>query len=262
MATCDGRVEVDGHAIHWESRGDPHEPLVVFLHHGLGSAQAWHRQLDDFAAAGWQALAYDRWGYGASDARPALDLPDFATDLRDLIALLDSVGARSAALVGHSDGGTIALRFAADHPDRVTALVVVAAHIYVEPSMVPGMQALADAFASQAAFRRGLQRAHGEKYVSVFENWFGGWVQPKHLGWDMRPVLRRITRPTLVIQGELDEHARPQHARDLADCIVGSALWMIPEAGHMPAQDLPELFNPRVLDFLAPYRLAADSRSG
>lgn len=249
-----GIVGGAGGALYWEAAGEPGDPAVVFLHHGLGSTRAWKLQTPAFTAAGWQTLAYDRWGYGRSSPRPALDLPEFATDVADLAALLDDQGLDRVALVGHSDGGTVALYFAARFPGRVSALVTVAAHIYLEATMLPGMLALRQAFEHDERFRQGLQRAHGDMLDSVFRNWYEGWVRAEHLAWDMRPMLSGVRCPTLVIQGELDEHATPQHARHLAAAVADGHLWLIPGVGHMPAQDRPDEFNRRALEFLEPFR--------
>jgi pimeloyl-ACP methyl ester carboxylesterase len=253
-----GRFGPPEHALYWERGGQPADPVVVFMHHGLGSTRAWKGQAADFVLHGWQTLAYDRWGYGLSSPRPALDLPTFETDVRDLEALLDDLGHRRVALVGHSDGGTTALYFAARFPERVIALVTVAAHIYLESSMVPGILGLRRAYESDTRFRQGLLRAHGEKAEAVFRHWYEGWVQPGHLTWDMRPMLGGVRCPTLVIQGVADEHASPQHARDLADGVADGSLWLIDGVGHMPPQDVPDEFNRKVLGFLEPFRLAAE----
>jgi len=253
-----GRFGPPEHTLYWERSGQPADPVVVFLHHGLGSTRAWKGQRADFAVHGWQTLAYDRWGYGRSSPRPALDLPTFETDVRDLQGLLDGLGHPRVALIGHSDGGTTALYFAARFPERVIALVPVAAHIYLEPRMVPGILGLRRAYESDTRFREGLLRAHGEKAEAVFRNWYEGWVQPGHLTWDMRPMLGGVRCPTLVIQGEADENASPQHARDLADGVADGSLWLIDGVGHMPPQDVSDEFNRRVLEFLEPFRLAAE----
>ena len=252
-----GTVGRAGHSLYWERAGQPGDPAVVFLHHGLGSTRAWKLQQPAFTASGWQTLAYDRWGYGRSSPRPSLDLPGFGTDLDDLAALLDDQGLPRVALVGHSDGGTVGLYFAARHPERVSALVTVAAHIYLEEAMLPGMLALRQAFDQDERFRQGLVRAHGDKVESVFGNWYEGWVRAEHLAWDMRPILSGVRCPTFVIQGELDEHATPQHARDVAAAVADGHLWLIPGVGHMPAQDRPDEFNLRVLEFLEPFRPGA-----
>ena len=68
---------------------------------------------------------------------------------------------------------------------------------------------------SNARFRQGLRRVHGEQAEQVFHNWYDGWRALEGMDWDMRPVLAQITCPALVVQGMQDEHATPQHARIL-----------------------------------------------
>lgn len=224
---------------------------VMLLHHGLGSQHSWNEQLPALAAAGWRVIAYDRWGYGGSSPRPALSAPTFEEDIQDLHTLIEQLGLSLPALVGHSDGGTIALYYAARCPDRVSCLVTAAAHIYVEPKMGAGIQSVRSAFESDERFRKGLRHLHGEKTESVFWNWYNGWVKPDSLGWDIRPLLTGITCPALVLQGERDEHATPQHAMDIASAIRSAELWLVPGARHMLPQEAPLQFNWRMLDFLA-----------
>ncbi len=255
-----GKCEVHGHRLYWEAHGELGRPAAILLHHGLGSSRAWKAQLPALVSAGWWAYAYDRWGYGGSDPRPGLDLPGFTTDINDVLALLDVLRVQRAALIGHSDGGTVALYLAALHPARALALVVVAAHVYVEPALLPAVQAVAHAFESDGRFRESLRRMHGEKVESVFRNWYHGWLRPEHLDWDMRPLVRQITCPTLVVQGEADEHATPRHAQDLADAIPGAELWLVPGGHHMLPQEEPEQFNRRMLGFLAPFQSQWEAR--
>lgn len=248
--TVSGLLEIHGHRVYREVHGPSHAPAVVLLHHGLGSTRAWRSQIPALTQAGYRVFAYDRWGYGRSDPRPALDLPAFETDLSDLDALLSHAAIGRAALIGHSDGGTIALYYAARNPEAVSALVTVAAHIYVEPTMIPGLEGIRHSFETDERFREVLRRTHGEKAESVFLNWYGGWARPEHLGWDIRPLLASVACPTLVVQGELDEHATPQHARDIAAAVRQGRLWLIPGVHHMPPNEIPEEFNRRVTEFL------------
>jgi pimeloyl-ACP methyl ester carboxylesterase len=223
---------------------------VVLLHHGLGSTRAWRRQAPALAAAGYHVVAYDRWGYGKSEPRPALSVPCFKDDQNDLLVLLDHLNIERAALVGHSDGGTIALYFAVAHPERVACLVTIAAHIYVEPKMDISILDVRQTFEYDEDFRRRFQRAHGDQYPQVFNNWFYGWFKPENLSWDMRPVLRQIQCPALVIQGLEDEHATPQHAEDIAAAITGAELWLVPEVGHMLQRDAARKLIKKLLEFL------------
>ncbi len=242
---------INNRHLHVEVHGPPGGLPVVFLHHGLGSTQAWLRQVPAFTRAGYRLLIYDRWGYGQSQARHHLAVPGFEDDLADLGLLLETHDLPVVTLVGHSDGGTIALYFAATHPERVSALVTVAAHIYLEPHREPSIKEVQRSFQSEPNFRQGLARAHGEKYRATFHNWFDGWHTPAVLDWDMRPLLSSIRCPTLVIQGEADEHATPQHARDIVQHIPGAQLWLVPGVRHMLPQEIPNEFNRKVLDFLA-----------
>lgn len=241
---------VDDHRLYYEVHGPASGPAVALLHHGLGSVRAWRAQIPALAGAGYRVVAYDRWGYGGSDPRPALDLPGFEADQEHLAALLDALHINRAALVGHSDGGTLALHYAARHAEQVRCLVAVAAHIYVEAKMIPGIRGVGQVYEADARFREGLRRIHGEKAESTFDNWFRGWQEPRNLTWDMRPELRTIACPALVVQGEQDEHATPWHARDIAAAIPGAELWLVPGANHELPQNLAEMFNERLLEFL------------
>jgi len=231
--------------------GGPHQGApVVLLHHGLGSVRSWKKMIPSLVAAGYRTVAYDRWGYGHSDTRPGLSLPTFEEDQRDLLTLFEQIGIRRAILIGHSDGGTLGLYFSVAYPERVAGLVTVAAHIYVESKMSGGIQEVMNAFKSDPEFRRKFRRAHGRKYREVFYNWYDGWTNSEQDDWDMRPLLGQIKCPTLVIQGLEDEHATPQHARDIADSIPGAQLWLASDAMHMLPLEQPQTFNQKVIAFL------------
>jgi len=241
---------VNGHNIYYEQYGPKKGSVVVLLHHGLGSVKAWRGQTQVLAEAGYRVVAYDRWGYGRSDSRPGLDLPTFTSDLEDLNRLLDQMGIKTVSLVGHSDGGTIALYYAAQNPHRVCCLVTVAAHIYLEPGMETGCLDIKQTFEADEHFRTGMRYAHGDKFEKVFHNWFDGWHHPEFLRWDIRPTISRISCPALVVQGEEDEYASPQHAMDIAASIHGAELWLVPGARHMVPQENTVIFNARILQFL------------
>lgn len=241
--------------IHGPDTGGPtNGHSIVLLHHGLGTTRSWRKQVPALTKAGYCVIVYDRWGYGQSEPRPFLEVPSFRDDLADLDAILEACGLQHVTLIGHSDGGTIALYWAAQHPDRIKALVTIAAHIYLEPKMELGVQMIRKTFEQNAEFRIGLQRSHGDKFEAVFRNWFEGWHTPKALDWDMRPFLPNITCPTLVIQGEKDEHATANHARDIAQGIPKAELWIVKGATHMLPQEMPGLLNTKLLEFLTHVR--------
>ena len=243
--------EVNGHKLYVLNRGPSKGPVVILLHHGLGSVRAWRKQIPALASAGYRTIAIDRWGYGRSDPRPALSPPTFIDDQQDLLSLMDQLGISQAELVGHSDGGTLALYFAIAYPERVSCLVTVSAHIYLDQIMVSGIQGVHQLFEGDGDFLRKFCRAHGDKYETVFKNWYNGWFKVDFQNWDMRPLLSQITCPLLVTQGSKDEQGTPEQARDIAKAIKGAELWFNLDAMHMMPVEKPDEFNHRLLEFLA-----------
>jgi pimeloyl-ACP methyl ester carboxylesterase len=166
------------------------------------------------------------------------------------LSLLDGLQIDSAALIGHSDGGTIALYTAARHPERVTALVTLAAHAYVDEAMVNGIQEVYRQYGVDADFRTRLARRHGKNTRAVFSGWYEGWLRNENLGWDMRLELSKIVCPALVVQGSQDEHASPRHAADIAAAIPGAELVILPGARHMLPRENQDKVNQLMCEFL------------
>jgi len=245
-----GYAELGGHRLYWEQHGDPAAEAVVLLHHGLGSTRAWRRQVPALAAAGYRVVLFDRWGYGRSDPRPGF-VPDFlAHDADESLRLLDLLELERVDLIGHSDGGTIALLLAAEHPQRVRSLVVVAAHIYYEPRMLLGLR-LIEAAITQPPLSSALEREHGARGQQLARAWVDHWLTSDTQELSLCGRLMAVSAPTLVIQGEHDEHATPQHAIDIAEGVQHGQLWLMQDARHMPMHEHPAAFNQRVIQFLA-----------
>lgn len=246
-------ISLNGHTIYVEDQGPAGAPVVLLLHHGLGAVRTWKAQIPVLVAHGWRVVAYDRWGYGKSDPRPRLDLPDFTSDVADLEHLIAHMNIDKLVLVGHSDGGKIAMLYTLRHPQQVRRLLLASTHIYIEEKMGMGIQGVRQDYTRDSDFRGKMHRVHGEKADQVFENWFAGWLavgaQPGE-EWDMRPAISRIACPVLVMQGLEDEHATPRHARDLAAAIPGAQLRLVPGVGHMLPQEAEEVFNRAMLAFL------------
>ena len=248
-AVTSGLVLIDGHHLYWEGHGPVDAPPIILMHHGLGSVRSWRRQIPALARSGFRVMAYDRWGYGRSDNRPTFEENFLLHDAEGTIQLLDELGIPRAHFIGHSDGGTIALIIAGDHPERVLGLVVVAAHAYYEPKMALGLKTIQDS-SRVPPLQTVLQREHGDRANSLVDAWVSHWSNSDVELLSITDRLEAIQAPTLVIQGEGDEHASPKHAEDIADRIENSELWLIPGVGHMPMHEKPDEFNERVCAFL------------
>jgi len=125
--------------------------VMVLLHQGLGSITQWRGFPDLLATAtGCAVVAYDRLGHGGSDAITAPRQPDFL-DREACVVLpevLGALGIERPILYGHSDGGTIALLFAAAFPEAPRAVIAEAAHVFSEVGATEGMSALAHDYRS------------------------------------------------------------------------------------------------------------------
>ncbi|MFO1072126.1 MAG: alpha/beta fold hydrolase [Geminicoccaceae bacterium] len=250
------RIKVVGHelaVLRLRLPAPSRHPPLLFLHEGLGSIAQWK----DFPSAlcarlGCEGIVFDRLGHGRSD--PAV-LPRTPTYLHEaagtvLPALLDALAVPRAALLGHSDGGSIALLFAAVAPERTAALVTEAAHVMVEEITLAGIRAAGAAYATTDLPRR-LARYHGEKTEALFYAWRDTWLSPAFRGWNIEAALPAIRAPLLVIQGEADEYGSPAQVEAIARGTGGPVeRLLIPGCGHNPHQEARMLVLERAAAFL------------
>ena len=211
---------------------------IVLLHDGLGSIAQWNDVPERIAAhTGATVMAYDRPGHGA--AEPVPDGPWPTEWIRHNAKLLGDLlaGTDRPMLVGHSDGGSIALLFAAMYPDRVSAVLSIAAHSFVEPicrDAIVGMRA------NTAGIVGGLGRFHAHP-AELFEAWSGVWVSADFQSWDIRPELGAIVVPTVVAQGSSDEYATAAMVYDTVAAIgPNAAAHFIADRGHLVHYEDPD----------------------
>ena len=228
----------------WAGVDDPAAPLLVVLHEGLGSVSMWRDFPDRLArACGMRALVYSRPGYGRStprapDERWGLDFMHRQAQ-QVLPALLDALGVYGRyALLGHSDGGSIALLHAAHAPQRVSACVVMAPHILVEDF---GLRSIREARRQylEGDLRPRLSRHHDD-VDSAFFGWNDIWLAPDFPQWQIASELKHIEAPVLAIQGEEDPYGTMAQIEGIADGLPGTRLVKLPRCGHSPHRDQPE----------------------
>jgi pimeloyl-ACP methyl ester carboxylesterase len=224
-------------------------PEIVLLHDGLGSIAQWRSVPADLARrTGRTVLAYDRAGHGASTPVPNGPWPpDWLHREAEVLAeLLRETEATSAALVGHSDGGSIAAIHSARQPSG-GPIALLAAHSWVEPICVAEIARMRE---RPDDIIRGLRRFHADA-DALFEAWSGVWVSDSFAHWDIRADLGSISVPTLVIQGVDDEYATDAHAIETSTAIGPNAEpRLLPGLGHLLPHQAPELVVELVAQFL------------
>jgi pimeloyl-ACP methyl ester carboxylesterase len=230
-------IPLEGRAVRAVRIDGPDAPPLVFLHEGLGSIAQWR----DFPgalceAAGRPGLVYERFGYGGSaPPPPGARTPRYLHVEADrLVGVLDALRIARADLVGHSDGGSIALLAGARQPARFGRIVTMAAHVLVEDVTLAGIRAAQLTYAG-TDLRARLMRYHGEGTDALFRAWADTWLSAPFRAWNIEGELRTLTAPVLAVQGEGDEYGTLDQLARIKAAVGGPcATWAVPKASHHP----------------------------
>lgn len=250
-------VDIDwqGRVVHiehqWLNAHMAEAPLFVFLHEGLGSVAMWREYPQQLCnALSVRGLVYSRPGYGQSTPRDADEhwQPNFmhVQALEVLPALLKALDVRKAPwLFGHSDGGSIALLYAAHH--ATTGVVALAPHIRVEDVSVSCI-ALAKETYENTDLRQRLARYHVD-VDSAFWGWNRIWLAPEFRDWSIEQELSSITCPVLAVQGINDEYGTLAQIRDIQRLVPHTELLELENCAHSPHRDQPQALTQACLTF-------------
>lgn len=238
----------------FSERLDGGEPVLVFLHEALGSVSQWK----DFPAAlcartGRAGFVYDRPGHGRSGPLAGPRGKEYLRDeaLEGLPRTLEAAGIGGrVVLVGHSDGGTIALLYAAARPERVAGVISEAAHVFNDDFTRAGVRSTVEAARDGALLKR-LERHHGGKTDALFRAWHETWLSPWFRDWDVRPLLGKVTAPVLVVQGLDDKYGTSAQVEAIARGVRRAEVLMVPACGHAPHHERREAVLERMAAFVA-----------
>lgn len=234
------RLLVQGRAIEaqWWGRALSERVPIVLLHEGLGSVAMWRDFPQALAdGADRRVLAYSRFGHGESDPPAMPHTIRFMHDEARLVPeILDAAAIDRAILLGHSDGGSIALITAAESPARVSALVLEAPHVFVEDVSLVSIARMKRHWET-TNLRDRLARYHRD-VDTAFHGWNDVWLDPEFHGWNLESLLPRITCPALLIQGDLDEYGTLSQIDAVERQLAGpTSRLVLKECGHAPHRD-------------------------
>jgi len=277
VAVEEQNVEIDGLPIRYLAAGEG--PPLILLHGAGDNSLDWRWVMPSLAST-HRVYAPDLPG-SPDSARPAADYSSVYFE-RFVVGFLDALGIESAAMVGNSLGGLIALRVALSEPARVTALVLVDSAGLgrtINPAFtsvnVPGLGEAAAPFwrTSVGAYQRAWGRTallFAHPPVSVPREWLAeqcrlaqssGYLEA-HLTvlralvspFGQREVMvDRLTSlkiPTLVVWGARDRVFPESHAREAVGRLREGSLALIPDCGHMPHVECPDRFLAALDEFL------------
>lgn len=245
-------------------------PPLLLLNGGLMSLRAWDPVVMRLQTQ-FTVIRCDLRGQLLSPGAPPATLSGHADDVCEL---LDHLGIDQAHVAGASFGALVGITFAAHHLARVTTLTAMVATDCVTPEMSAGGIALAEAcrvaaeggdggrvFAliEQGTFSPEYRRAHADELrarrqiISLLpRTWYSGLVALLAAldGLDLRPLLSRITCPTLVLAAGRDETFPVSHSQDLARALPNAHLRIVPEASHGVVLEEPEVVAESIVEFI------------
>lgn len=218
-------------------------PALVLLHEGLGCVAMWKGFPQALAdELGLEVIAYSRSGYGgsspvAAQARPLDYLRVAGVD--ELAAVLAALGLDDVVLVGHSDGASIALGYAARRPAGLRGVVAMAPHTFLEELSIESIRKAKQEFLA-GRLRDGLLRYHGENVDGAFWGWNAMWLDPAFSVAGLDGEQGKIEVPVLGVQGRQDEYGTLLQLDVIGENSKGSVeAVVLEECGHSPHRDQP-----------------------
>ena len=255
--------------------GQPNGRTVVLLHGMNFGGFYWGGTIDVLRKEGFRVIVPDQIGFGRS-SKPIIPY-NFHDMARNTRTLLQSLGVTRAAIVGHSMGGMLAARFAASYPD-VTERAVLYNPIGLTDARWDGPWRTADeAYKATMAethdqawrgFEATIRRYFPNAWKPEYEKYVRILYAPTLSGdWPRLAMVRAIYRQmpyldpvvydwahikvkTLVLGGDKDGPDFPAQAKHIADTIPGGQLVLLPNLGHVPHIQAPDVFYRELLKFL------------
>lgn len=243
--------------------GDPDakEIVLVFLHDAIGSVSQWRNFPESVCnKLSLPGIVYDRKGHGKSPSLEGIRNVDYMhryawDELPEFIN--QTAPDKKLILIGHSDGGSIALLFAAKFPEKTLGIITMAAHVLVEEITLNGIRETAKKFETGEWMEK-LRKHHGENTKTIFEAWWKTWTSPEFKDWNIREHLANITCPVFAIQGVDDNYGTEDQVDRILYAIEAyGEKWMIDEScGHAPwkshSEELIDRINTFIIDRVLP----------
>jgi pimeloyl-ACP methyl ester carboxylesterase len=240
-----GTLPVDGirlwYAVFGTGKGDP----VLLLHGGLANANYWGRQVPALARH-HEVIVVDSRGHGRSsrDATPI----GYALMAQDVVALMDALHVKRAAILGWSDGAITGLDLAMHHPDRVSRLFAFAAN--ADPSGVKDVHdsPVFTAFIARAGQEYAALNPAPHGYAAFEADIERMWAGQPHFG---AADLGAIRVPVWIADGDHDEAIKRSDTDFMASHIPDARELILPGVSHFAFIQNPGMFNEALDHFLS-----------
>jgi len=235
-------------------KSEPEKPVVLFLHEGLGSVRQWKDFPEKFIQMCKQpVLLYDRVGYGKSTPQKAKRGLDYLHREEEVLTrLIRKLNVKNYILLGHSEGGSLALIHAARHPEGLQKVITLSANTQEEPCITPGIEKVRELYEkADSKLKQALQKYHGTQCDAVFYAWCDTWTAPFFQQWNILPELKQIRVPVLAFHGRADQYTSLRQIENIRNHIPGKKeIFILSGASHHPHFDFPEKVLNAICAFL------------
>lgn len=266
-------VTDDGVKLYHEVTGSGTD--LVFVHEFGGDYRSWEPQVRHFARR-YRCITFNARGWPPSDVPPDVSSYSQARAVKDIVCVLDAVGAASAHVVGLSMGGFATLHLGLDFPQRARSLCVAGCGYGAEPGKreqfrregevsagilhKEGMAAFVERYAqgpTRVQFENKDPRGFAEFKQAFLEhsalgsgNTQLGVQRERPSLYDLRERLAKLTVPTLIVNGDEDWPCLLPGLM-MKETIPSAALTVLPNVGHTMNLEAPDAFNRELGDFLS-----------
>ncbi|MNO56908.1 acyl-CoA esterase [compost metagenome] len=236
-----------------EAAKQPAKPPIVLFHDSLGCVELWRDFPQQLClATGHEVIAYDRLGFGLSDAYPGtLPLHFIRDEAERFFALLKTqLQIERFVAFGHSVGGAMAATCAALYSQYCAAVITVAAQAFVEQKTLHGIEVAKAQFAQPGQLQR-LEKYHADKAPWVLSAWTDTWLSQAFSGWTIENRIDLIQCPLLALHGEHDEYGSVSHPQRIAQLSRTSGEYrIIANCHHVPHREAPDVVLDAVVRLL------------
>lgn len=241
-----------GNQIYFESTGDETGKAVVFLHGGMQSIASFNPLLNCLPSSGLRYIGIDTRGHGRSTLNGTLTYDDIQTDAE---AVLKHLNVDECIIIGHSDGGTAALRMALSGVVKVSKVVCIGSQWNMEaddPALEIYDTLTAEAWQAQfpenVAEYEALNPAPDLNHL--ISELVSLWTDMSEKGYPGNDI-DNLSVPLLIIRGDDDFLMSREHAFALAERVESAVLFNLPFAGHTIHEECPAVTGDIITQFLA-----------
>lgn len=255
------QVTINNRAVHYYEDGIQHGRSILLLHGGLGDATSnWYTMIVELTE-NYHVIAPDLPNFGDSQA---LSQPSLDNIITWLLGLLESQGIEQVAVIGHGLGGLIARLMASQHPQTVTALILInGGYVPDVPTWAKALmrlpfvgQSFANLLAQIATSGDSLREIihHPNiltpEFIATIKKNSSGFASIMHMTATQQSSENKPMVPILILWGQEDQSTSLATGHQLRDALVGSTFVPIEDCGHFPHLEEPDIVDWQIKNFL------------